>query len=675
MPRLAKPSDQPQAQRERVCKTRYGENAAGKWVRRSAFREVDYAPDDPTKLREFATFAEAFAFDEACRADGTGGRSAKYAAQPKSSVPEEQRAVCTAIADALKEDGNETRVQLASVEDGVHERFDVLGGQVEALAREVQQNMQPRPDQLQMMVELSAPSVSVSTLNAMLMKAQIMCKGLKVQKAKCLVEKLPVHKLQKLLAEAMNPPADPEATDTRSSTAGTSSRKEDKAALKSCENTPDSLVPARRRRLNCKTQIKDSLFFPAGEMDIEGGLRDQLTTPQIIVNTDCSGMEAPLQALCNLGLEVTHGFSSDIDPHVRATINANFPPKHCLYRDLTKRDHAKAPTCNLYVAGFPCQPFSTAGLQQGFNDSKKRGKIFFHIRDYIEEQTPKVFMLENVSGLVKLKKGQYFQAILESLKMLSTPYNIYHHLLDTKDHGVPQSRKRVYIIGIRQDVDQRTFTWPEKLPLPSIEEFLDPRDPDLAATGLPPPRQGTARRNVQNKLQMHKEQGEDPHMKCFVVDCGSSEYRCKSVEGVSPCITCSRGDGHWVTNRGRRFTKAEMLRLQGMDPSKFIVSVSEFQLGKQLGNTMSVNVLERILTRLLPAAGLVKGPLRDRWEDGSALKELSATRGFKFNFHISRGTKRRCRETQDTSAVVEPRKRLRKLIMQKLPKAQNKGYE
>ena len=122
-------------------------------------------------------------------------------------------------------------MQLASVEDGVHERFDVLNEKVEALAREVQQNMQPRPGQLQMMVELCASSVSISTLNAMLMKAQIMCKGLKVQKAKCLVEKLPVHKLQKLLAEAMNPPADPEATDTRSSTAGTSSRKEDKAAF------------------------------------------------------------------------------------------------------------------------------------------------------------------------------------------------------------------------------------------------------------------------------------------------------------------------------------------------------------------------------------------------------------------------------------------------------------
>ena len=75
-----------------------------------------------------------------------------------------------------------------------------------------------------------------------------------------------------------------------------------------------------------------------------------------------------------------------------------------------------------------------------------------------------------------------------------------------------------------------------------------------------------------------------------------------------------------------------MLRLQGMDPSKFIASVSEFQLGKQLGNTMSVNVLERIMTRLLPAAGLVSGSLRDRWEDGSALEQLSATRGLRIRF-------------------------------------------
>merc|ERR1711972_712044 len=97
------------------------------------------------------------------------------------------------------------------------------------------------------------------------------------------------------------------------------------------------------------------------------------------------------------------------------------------------------------------------------------------------------------------------------------------------------------------------------------------------------------------------------------------------------CMTCGRKDGHWITNRGRRVLKTEMMRLQGMDPKAFKVVVSETQLGKQLGNTMSVNVLERLLVRLLPAAGLArKGSLRDRWQDGSAVRALAGTRSLKF---------------------------------------------
>jgi len=97
---------------------------------------------------------------------------------------------------------------------------------------------------------------------------------------------------------------------------------------------------------------------------------------------------------------------------------------------------------------------------------------------------------------------------------------------------------------------------------------------------------------------------------------------------MCPCITVSRGGGHWVTSRGRRTTKTEMMRLQGMDPTKFKVAVTETQLGKQLGNTMSVNVLERLFVRLLPAANLLKrNEGKDRWESGSALKDLIKTVG------------------------------------------------
>merc|ERR1711920_1140528 len=73
--------------------------------------------------------------------------------------------------------------------------------------------------------------------------------------------------------------------------------------------------------------------------------------------------------------------------------------------------------------------------------------------------------------------------------------------------------------------------------------------------------------------------------------------------------------GHWITNRGRMLSKAEMMRLQGMTPEDFKVVVSQAQWGKQIGNAMSCNILERIFVRLLPAAGLYSAArLHDRWE-------------------------------------------------------------
>merc|ERR1711865_881686 len=143
----------------------------------------------------------------------------------------------------------------------------------------------------------------------------------------------------------------------------------------------------------------------------------------------------------------------------------------------------------------------------------------------------------------------------------------------------------------------------------------------------PPKSQGTAGFNVKKALQDLKRQGLDPAKEAFIVDCDSSPGRSVVTRGYSPCITCSRGGGHWLTNRGRRMLKTEMMRLQGMDPTNFTVAVSENRLGHQLGNTMSVCVLERLFTRLLPAAKLVRGTIKDRWASGQALKKLMATRG------------------------------------------------
>jgi len=320
-------------------------------------------------------------------------------------------------------------------------------------------------------------------------------------------------------------------------------------------------------------------------------------------------------ALRNLGVPLDHVFSCDVNRHVKTTIMQNFPPR-VFFDDLTARDNAVAPRADLYVAGFPCQPFSSAGLQQGFSDRRGRGEIFFHVRDYIEKQTPKVFVLENVSGLVKLNGGGYFRAIVQALETLGC-YNIYHRILDTKEHGVPQSRPRIYFVGIHRSCDDGSFRFPEPVERPSIELFLEPRKSEPSASDLPPQSQSTARRNVLKALHEIALKGVDPLKVAFLVDIDSSTNRMKYTREVTPCLTCSRGGGHWVTNRGRRLTKAEMMRLQGMDPQTFKVAVSNTQLGKQIGNAMSVNVLERLFVRALPAAGLMPhGSLVDRWESG-----------------------------------------------------------
>jgi len=340
-------------------------------------------------------------------------------------------------------------------------------------------------------------------------------------------------------------------------------------------------------------------------------------------------MEAPIQAMKNLKVKFDHKFSCDIDAHARATIEANFPHA-IMYEDLTKRDNKQAPKVDVYVAGFPCQPFSTAGLQQGFKDKKGRGEVFFNVLDYLANAKPRVFILENVVGLVCSNGGEYLASILKELASLKV-YNIRHQILNTAENGVPHNRRRWYCVGIHKEFDDGSFAFPGKIPRPSLEKFLEPRSAKLAKSGLPPKSAGTAHKNVKLTLRSLKREGSDPFKDPVVIDCDSSTYRFKSMVDMSPCITVARGKGHWVTNRGRRLMKEEIMRLQGMNPTTFKVVVSAGQLGRQLGNTMSVNVVERLLCKVLPAAKLVrKNEVEDRWANGKALKELAATRGRSF---------------------------------------------
>lgn len=332
-----------------------------------------------------------------------------------------------------------------------------------------------------------------------------------------------------------------------------------------------------------------------------------------------------MMALQNLGVPITHAFSCDIDKDAKATILANHAPQ-TFYDDLCSRDNNAAPSVDLYVAGFPCQPFSFAGLKQGFKDLRGRGNIVFHICDYLEKKRPRAFVLENVSGLRGHNDGKSIEKIIKCLRSIGKgAYTVYWECLNTKDHGVPQNRARVYFVGILTARACCAFEFPKSITCPSIEQVLEPATKRPSAADLPPATSSTCRRNVLVALKELREKGHEPLVEPWIVEIDCTTPRLQYKLGVSPCITTRRGNGHWISNRGRRMTKPEMLRLQGIDAGKFKQVVSDSALGKQIGNAMSVCAVERILVRLLPAAGLVKRKLSDRWES-AATRGLCAVR-------------------------------------------------
>ena len=335
------------------------------------------------------------------------------------------------------------------------------------------------------------------------------------------------------------------------------------------------------------------------------------------IGTDCSGLEAPIQALHNLKLNFNHKFSCENDKMAVKTILANYKPER-MEDDITKRNMDTTPYVDVYIAGFPCQPFSTAGKQQGFNDTKGRGTIFFHVLQYIQSKKPKVFILENVKGLTTMDHGKHMRAILKALKDIKENdepiYSINHQVLNTKDHGIPHNRPRWYCVGIRKDTYQakkknpsdpnRTedrekgpFVFPETITCPSIELFLDSdtvSKPHTTKVNGKPQYSKTVESNVTDAIRTIKSEGHDPEKEPFVVDCDAGRSKSNYMWNISPCITRSRNNGHWITNRNRKMNKAEMLRLQGINPKTFKVDVSLSSLGQQIGNAMSINVIERI---------------------------------------------------------------------------------
>jgi DNA (cytosine-5)-methyltransferase 1 len=135
-------------------------------------------------------------------------------------------------------------------------------------------------------------------------------------------------------------------------------------------------------------------------------------------------------------------FTSEIKQHAISVYKNNFNDE-LIYGDITKINPTSIPDFDYLLAGFPCQPFSAAGNRKGFLD--ERGGLFFTILNILKEKKPQGFLLENVEGLVNHDSGRTLKEIL--LKLKQQKYNVSYKVLDSSKFGVPQIRKRIYIVG------------------------------------------------------------------------------------------------------------------------------------------------------------------------------------------------------------------------------------
>ena len=322
----------------------------------------------------------------------------------------------------------------------------------------------------------------------------------------------------------------------------------------------------------------------------------------LTVGCDCIGLGSALIALRQLSIPFTLVFASEIDTLCRDTLLSHASPQQ-FWHDIYSRADNEAPHVDLYITGFPCQAFSTMGNCEGFRAPAHVGPcIFFKCVAYIQSGMPKIFILENVKGLMTIQSGRCFRAVLEKLFSLKG-YHICWRVLNTREHGVPQNRKRLFFVGVRVDCYTGQFSFPRCLPKCALDDFLDIRLGRPSWAQLPRPSTSVVYQNVVFLLKQLESQGHDPFAEPWVFPCDSSPSRSHAMLDCSPCLMRSRPRGHWLSHHGRRMSFIEIWRLQGFCPDTIPMRPA-LQLARQLGNSMSGNVLERLLCNVLPAAGL-----------------------------------------------------------------------
>lgn len=280
-------------------------------------------------------------------------------------------------------------------------------------------------------------------------------------------------------------------------------------------------------------------------------------------------------------------FTSEWDKFAQKTYKFNFGDEPS--GDITQIGVDSIPDFDILLAGFPCQPFSQAGLRKGFADT--RGTLFFNIENIISIKRPAAFMLENVKQLKGHDKGRTLKIIIQNLKDLG--YTVNFDVLRAADFGVPQNRERIFLVGFDSSrfnlSEDYSFPFPKPLKIPTKVGDILEKNVDSKYTISNKLYEGHIRRKLE-----HKKKGNGFG---FSVVSENTVYTntlsARYYKDGSEILVLQDNESN-----PRKLTPRECARLQGF-PENFIIPVSDTQAYRQFGNSVSIPVVRRIASQMI----------------------------------------------------------------------------